>query len=365
MPDRRRVTWAELRVGVMAAVAMVILGVLIFLLTGSGDIFSSNAYLYTNMDDSAAMTSSTPVHLNGITVGQISSIGFSGRNQKGQIVVIKMKVKKDMLVQIPEDSVAGVNATNLLGDKFINITKGKSPTPIKDGATLKSENVEDIPELTRRVGDVLGQFQLIVGRFDALLGDIEAGKGNVGKFIKDEELYNQLTGAARELNKLMASITSGKGTLGRLMNDEQLYNEIRSPINRVDKILADLQNGEGTAGKLLKDPVLYNETQKTVADLHRLIDVDFRKIVDDLNSGKGTAGKLLKDEELYRRMNQVVSNLNATIDKVNSGQGTLGQLLVNQQLYESLNGLTREAQGLIKDIHANPKKFLRIKLGLF
>lgn len=60
-----------------------------------------------------------------------------------------------------------------------------------------------------------------------------------------------------------------------------------------------------------------------------------------------------------------MNNLNSTVDKLNAGQGTLGQLLVNPQLYESLNGVSREAQGLIKDIHANPKKFLRIKLGLF
>jgi hypothetical protein len=40
-------------------------------------------------------------------------------------------------------------------------------------------------------------------------------------------------------------------------------------------------------------------------------------------------------------------------------------LLVNPALYDSLNGTMREAQALVKDIHANPKKFLRIKLGLF
>ena len=41
------------------------------------------------------------------------------------------------------------------------------------------------------------------------------------------------------------------------------------------------------------------------------------------------------------------------------------QLLVNPQLYESLNLTTREMTGLLKDFRANPKKFLRIKLGLF
>src|ERR1700704_814489 len=195
MPDAKKVSWAQLRIGIMATVALAILGLLIFLLTGSGDLFSSSAHLYTYMDDSAAMTPSTPVRLNGITVGNIDAIGFSGENTKGRIVRIKMKVTQKWLPQIPDDSVAGVDAANLLGDKFINIVKGKSSTPIKDGGTLKSAAGGDIPELMKRAGDMLGTFQVVVNRFDALLGDIEAGKGNVGKFIKDEELYNQLTAA--------------------------------------------------------------------------------------------------------------------------------------------------------------------------
>jgi len=60
-----------------------------------------------------------------------------------------------------------------------------------------------------------------------------------------------------------------------------------------------------------------------------------------------------------------VAKLNGTIDKINGGQGTLGQLLVNPQLYDSLNGATKEFQSLAKDIRANPKKFLTIRLVLF
>ena len=39
--------------------------------------------------------------------------------------------------------------------------------------------------------------------------------------------------------------------------------------------------------------------------------------------------------------------------------------MVNPQLYESLNGMTGELHGLVKDMRANPKKFLRIKLAIF
>ena len=84
-----------------------------------------------------------------------------------------------------------------------------------------------------------------------------------------------------------------------------------------------------------------------------------------LNAGKGTAGKLLKDDQLSKRLDELVARLNGTIDKINSGQGSLGQFLVNPQLYESLNGATREFQSLAKDMRANPKKFLTIRLTLF
>ena len=85
----------------------------------------------------------------------------------------------------------------------------------------------------------------------------------------------------------------------------------------------------------------------------------------EINSGKGTAGKLLKDEQLYNRLDLLVVKFNIIVDKMNTGQGTLGQLIVNPQLYDALNGMTREFQGLARDMRANPKKFLTIRLALF
>jgi phospholipid/cholesterol/gamma-HCH transport system substrate-binding protein len=88
-------------------------------------------------------------------------------------------------------------------------------------------------------------------------------------------------------------------------------------------------------------------------------------MVDDLNKGKGTAGKLLKDDEIAKQLAAIAAKIDTAVDRLNAGQGTLGQLMVNPQLYDSLNGVTREAQSLVKDMRANPKKFLRIKLALF
>ena len=123
------------------------------------------------------------------------------------------------------------------------------------------------------------------------------------------------------------------------------------------KVFSQIQQAKGTAGKLLYDPALYDEARTSITEAKRLL--------DDLNAGKGSAGKLLKDEEVYRQLTQIADKLNTAIDKINSGQGTIGQLVVNPALYQSLDSTTREINGLMKDFRANPKKFLRIKLGLF
>jgi len=337
--------------------AMLILAVLIFLLTSSGSVFQRNVTLRMYVDDASGTTTKAPVRLNGILIGYVDDIKLSGSRDPNRTVEFDLLVQEKYLRDIPDDSVATITAASLLGDKYVNITKGKSSRPIKPGAELHSLPPQDIPELMAQSANVLATLQNIVRRLDTMLADIEQGQGNIGKLLKDDELYNRLNGMATEGEKLLADVRHGKGTLSKLLYDDTLYQEVRAPIKRIDAMLADLQAGQGTAGKLLRDPALYDQAQASLVEL--------RKVVADINAGRGTAGKLLKDDELYRRMNELVARIDGTLSKINSGQGTLGQLFVNPQLYESLTGATREFQALAKDIRANPKKFLSLRLALF
>jgi len=310
------------------------------------------------MDDASGIAVSTPVRLNGITIGSLDKVQLTASADPKRTVEFDMEVEQRYLKDIPIDSVAGVGAANLLGDKFINITKGRDLThTVKNGDELKSQLTQDIPQLMDQSAKLLDNFQVIVTRIDKMLAGVEQGQGNIGKLLKDEELYNRLNGIAAEGQNLLKDVRTGKGTISKLIYDDALYNDLRSPLQRADLLLADLQAGRGTAGKLLKDPAVYDEMQATIKEIKGLI--------ADLNAGKGTAGKLLKDDALHKRLDELVGKLNGTMDKINSGQGTIGQLIVNQQLYDSLNGVTREFQSLAKDMRANPKKFLTIRLVLF
>ncbi|MEO8369125.1 MAG: MlaD family protein [Candidatus Solibacter sp.] len=357
MADPKKVRWSQLKVGILGIAAFLVLAVLIFLLTSSKGLFQKTARLRTYMDDASGMAEGTPVRLNGFSIGTLDQIELTKSTEPKRSVQFVMKVRENFLQQIPVDSVAGISAANLLGDKFINITKGRAAQVVKDGAEIKSLQSQDIPELMAQSANLLQTFQTIVNRLDSLLAGIEQGKGNIGKLLKDEELYNRLNGIASEGQNLLSDIRKGQGTISKLIYDDALYQEIRSPIKRVDALLADLQAGNGSAGKLLKDPALYDEAKASLAEI--------RALLADLNAGKGTAGKLLKDDALHKRLEELVAKFNGTIDKINSGQGTLGQMLVNPALYDSLTGATREFQSLAKDMRANPKKFLTIRLTLF
>jgi phospholipid/cholesterol/gamma-HCH transport system substrate-binding protein len=357
MAERGKVRWSQLKVGLVAITAIAITVILIFLLTSKTGLFQHNVPLRTYMDDASGITEGTAVRLNGITIGYLDRLRLSNTTNPKRIVEFDMQVKEEYLSQIPTDSVAGIGAANLLGDKFINITKGMAAQHVKAGDELPSMVAQDIPELMAQSANLLQSFQGIVNRVDRMLAGVEEGKGTIGKFLNDPELYNRTIAIEGEVQKLVTDARTGGGTISKLIYDDSVYQDFRSPIHRIDAILADLQAGQGTAGKFLKDPELFDQA--------RLIAMELKTLLAELNAGKGTAGKLLKDDQLAQRADELMVKLNGTIDKINAGQGTIGQFLVNPQLYNELNGATREFQGLAKDIRANPKKFLRIKLALF
>jgi len=357
MANPQKVSFAQLRVGVMAIVAMIIVAVLIFLLTGQKNFFARSFELRTFMDDSSGMSEGAPVRLNGILAGHAEDLKLSGQTNPRRIVEIDMTIKWEFLNEIPKDSRAGISASNLLGDKFINISRGTSTDHVRPGDEIPSVPNQDIPELVSESANLLTQFQGLLTRVNSLLADVEAGKGNIGKLIKDEELYTRLNSTIAEAQQILTDVRTGKGTITRLLYDDTLYNDLHSSLDKLNAIAADLEQCRGTAGKFLKDDALYDDLRKATTQ--------FNQLMTDLQAGRGTAGKILKDDTLYNQIHGLVAKVDTTIDRLNSGQGTLGQLMVNPQLYESINGATGELQRLLKEMRTNPRKFLQLKFAIF
>src|SRR5208283_2136571 len=115
MPDRStKVRWSQLKVGVVGLTAFLILSILIFLLTSSKNPFLRTATLHVYMDDASGIATSTPVRLNGITIGSVDKVTLSNSGDPKRTVEFDLEVQESYLGEIPVDSVAGINAANLL-----------------------------------------------------------------------------------------------------------------------------------------------------------------------------------------------------------------------------------------------------------
>jgi phospholipid/cholesterol/gamma-HCH transport system substrate-binding protein len=353
----KKTSWAQLRVGLLAIAAFLLLAALIFYITSTNNMFETRSQIHSYLESTGGLLKNAPVRLNGVVVGKVEAIALSGDNRTNRAIRVTLGVSDEMLRYIPNDSTVMVGAESLLGAKLITIVKGKSSTPIAKNGELKSGFTPELEDIQQQASLTIAVLQNILTKAEGIVGQVEAGKGTIGKLLVDEELYRRFLSIMKDVEKVSGALNSNKGTLGKLLNDDALYTDVRKTLTRMDQIVADIQGGQGTAGKLLKDESMYTEARASIAEL--------RRILADVNAGKGTAGKLLKDETLANQVSATLTKVDRILDRVNKGEGTLGQLLVNPSLYENLDGTAVEMKSLMKDFRANPKKFLRIKLALF
>lgn len=358
MPSKEKISFAQLRVGILGIVALACIALIIFLLTGNMTWFQKAIPLYAYTSDAAGLVAGAPVRINGIGAGKVDRVGLSGETNPQRVIKIDFDVNEPMLKEIPKDSVVSISSDNLLGStKFLQVTKGTSPETIQAGGTLKSQNTQQFDQLVAQGFSVLDSAQDILQKISGIVGQVEVGKGTIGKLLVDESLYNNATATVGQLQQLATTLNSRTGTIGKLINDDTLYMQAHDVIDRINQIVQGMQQGQGTAGLLLKDPKMYNDLDASITQLNTLL--------GNLNAGKGTAGQLLKSDTIARQVSETLRKVDTTLDKVNSGQGTIGQLLSNPALYDELTGTTRELHSVLQDFRANPKKFLQIRLHIF
>lgn len=344
MPSARQVSFAKFRIAIMIGCAIGILSVLVYLLLGGAEFYQPRATVRTYMEDLDGLEKNSPVQFNGIRVGKVTSFRLSRQKDPHKVVRVEMSIIHHYLAAIPEDSTVKVSALNLLGDKFANIDEGKSPQHLQPDGELASP-----PQPQINTADLLKAARQILERVDSVFTDIQAGRGEFGKFLTGEEFYNVALKKVSKFERQMHAMTASDTQAGRLLRDETLYEELHAPIKGLDERLGEVEAGQGDAGRFLKDPAQYDRLRKSIGDLNRAL--------EDLRKGKGQAGQLLKDEEQYNRITRMIDQLNNQVDALNASRWML-----STNLYDSLRGSTESLQAMLKEVRTNPKKFLRFKV---
>lgn len=345
MPSAERISWAKTRVVITGMVAVAILGVLVYLLAGT-KFFIPKVMLRTYLSETQGLEGGAPVLLNGIRIGWVSRIGLSGMKDPSKVLEIRMIIDARYLPDIPVDSTTDVTSENMLGDQYLEINRGRSKVQVRPGGVLPPEPPN---ALLSRID--LPTFETNLKSIDALLKDIQEGKGAFGELVVGDKFYKDVLFKVTRLHQSLHAART-KGIIGQLIYSDELYESLCRPANRLDAQLAEIQAGRGTAGEWIRSPKKYTDLSAKIDEVQRAVD------------RFGNSPFVGKDD-LYVSWNGKIASLIRSVDELNSPRTPAGRFFSNAQLYESLNGSLRELGAQVHDFRLNPKKYLRLNMHLF
>jgi len=358
MPQRQELTWKQLRVGTLVAVSLIVLGVGVFFISGQVGIFTSKMTLRCYLSSAGGVKEGSEVDVAGIPAGNVSRLSISNEPAPGRAVEVVMKVSRRFAGDIRADSVASPTTQGLLGDSYVDISRGSPSQPqVRDGGEVATHQEAEIKNVVQNANDVVTNLRDLSKAVQDMTNQINSGKGSLGKLIYDPTLYNRINHSADVVNQMADQILSGQGTLGKLVNSNEAYDKLMAATDRLNHLLDEAEHGNGTVAKLMNDPSLYNRLNNVATKADNLI--------TDIDNGKGSLGHLVKDEQLYDRLNQTADHLNVISARMAKGEGSLGLLSTDSKLYNNLSASSESLKEFLADFRKDPKKYLSIKLHIF
>jgi phospholipid/cholesterol/gamma-HCH transport system substrate-binding protein len=361
MPQRKQLTWTELRVGLFVLVGLAVLAVGIFYVTGAG-ILGPKYRIKTLLPEVSGLSKGASVKLDGVEIGNVEAIKFVPRTpgklvDKNKNIEVDMRIDRRYQNEILTDSVASLVTEGLLGNRYVEIRRGYTGTPLKENQEIPGAEEKAIKEVVERSAELLGNLSALSEDAQEMISGMKGGRGTLGKLLTDEQAYAHLNSILARGDQMIANVQAGQGTIGKIVTSDEMYTKVDKALDNFNGILTDVRSQKGTIGKLLYDPSLYDQAKQAIANTNSML--------ADVRAGKGSLGKLANDDTLYDKLRDTSSNLATATAKLNDNNSTAGKFFSDPKLYDNLTGLTGDMRLLVGDFRKNPKKFLHIKVGLF
>ena len=288
----------EVKIALVAIVGVVILFFGMNFLKGL-NLFSSTDDYYMEFDDISGLSTSSPIYADGYKVGTVKSVEYDYSNERPIRVVVGL----DKQVRVPMGSTAEIES-DLMGNVKVNLLLANNPRErVMPGGTIsgaiQSGAMGKVAAMVPTIEKMLPKLDSILGSLNALLADPALAQS----LHNVQTITGNLTTSTAELNTLMRTLNKGVPTLMAKANG-----------------------------------VLDNTTTLT-NNLAAL----------DLASTK-------------QQIDQTLSNVNEITTKLNSKDGTVGLLLNDPGLYNRLNSTVQNADSLMIDLKAHPKRYVHFSV---
>ncbi|MBA4373351.1 MAG: hypothetical protein C0402_10895 [Thermodesulfovibrio sp.] len=348
---KKQLRWAEMKVGVIISLALVILFLSVFFAGSIERMIHPKVKIKAAIADVKGLKGGAPVWVYGLEEGTVTDISLDPTY--GTVVTIS--IYKNVLGYLKKDSTASVLTMGLLGDKYIELTPGASGAePLKAGDMIRGTTQLDMKDVMETGASSIKKINDFIEKMGNLVQKIETSKGTLGMLIEDPTLYDNLKKSAAHLSNITREIESGKGTLGKLVNDPLLYENLASTSKSLEGFSRKLEKGTGTLNKLIEDDHLYTRLSGAATSMD-----EFGK---KLNKSSGTLNRLIEDPELYENLNSASKRITSILERIDKGEGTAGLLVRDDELSLEVKDTVKQLKKLMEDIREQPKKYFKFSI---
>jgi phospholipid/cholesterol/gamma-HCH transport system substrate-binding protein len=333
----------RIRVGMFVVLAMVVLGILIFV---NSEGFKPKYSLKIKPSTAPGVTQNTPVRKNGILIGRVGKVRTKDDN-----VEIELRIDRDE--QVYANEVVSIGTDSILGDAVVEIipvgiekrgdlladggamtlvSVKRNPLDIVDVAINLETKIADALETVRKAGASVEEagvgVRQVMDKVSSALGDDESDFKTLMKNFQETNKRAQT--ALDNFNKIFESVNEVVGdpkmkdnlrnTIDRL---PQVFDEIKTTVVETRDTINSFREVSGKFSSNLDNIEEFTETlrevgpdvliqiQSSLKNAGELTDQikSFSQTMAKVQSGEGTLGKLLKDPELYNNANQAVANV--------------------------------------------------------
>lgn len=291
----RRLTWSDVRGGLIACVAIVAAIVAIFRFSHVGALHGDTFPLHALVGEARGLSTGSEVWLSGQKIGKVTRIHFRppAVADTAQRIEIDMEILERYRDALRGDALAQIRSGgSLVGPAVVYLSPGTTTAPpMRADDTIHTRPQVDAEAATARFSVAAQEFPAIIANVKLLGSQLRTTRSAIGGFIDGPD-----GGAgAGGLRRTRAAVTQLRGSLGgdgsmsRLM-DGTLSVQARQALARSDSVRALLASGNTAFGRFRRDSTLLAE----VADIRNQLTL----VRARLDASDGTAGLLLNDSAM-------------------------------------------------------------------
>ncbi len=309
----------KFRVGFIFVVTIILLYWGLNYLKGS-KIFTKERKFYAVYNRVDGLVKANPVSVNGLKIGQVNDLHFSSDGSCK--IVVEFIISND--IPIPDNSVAKIYSSDLMGSKAVNLIFGDSPQIAHSGDTLKTAiegSIKD--EVNKQVLPLKKKAENLLLSIDTMVAVVQS--------IFNENARKNLARSFENIKYTVDYLKSTTYNIDTLVSTQK--NRMAVIILNLESITSNIKNNKRKINNIINN---FSRLSDTLAQVN---------IANTL-----------------RNTNNTLIGISSVVDKIHNGEGTLGMLINNDTLYNQLQVSSAQLNMLIEDIKLNPQRYVHFSV---